>query len=212
MSNRERLLPTLFVMTLLAVAPACASQGGIFDRYPAPAQRIEGRAYRNGYDAGRLEGQEDARRGRRFDYNKSRTYRSASRGYDRGYGNREDYRRAFRQGFAAGYDDGYRRFARDDRYGRPDIDRRGPDRRNGPGGRGGAVSRSAATDAGNRDGYEQGRADARSGDRYDPVRAKRYREGDRGYNSRYGSRDDYKRDYRNAFQQGYDRGYREVRR
>jgi hypothetical protein len=65
---------------------------------------------------------------------------------------------------------------------------------------------------GYRDGYEQGRSDARDRDRYDPVRASRYRSGDHEYNSRYGSREDYKREYRAAFQLGYDQGYRESRR
>ncbi len=203
MSNR-RLFPALLITTLL-VAPACASQG-VFDRYPARNQRVDGRAYRNGYEAGRIEGENDARRGRRFDYSDSNVYRSANRGYrNNSYGSRDEYRLAFRQGFAAGYDDGYRRNARGDRNSRPP---------NVYGGRedGGGVYRSPAADNGFRDGYAQGRDDARDGDRYDPVRASRYREGDHDYNGRYGSRDAYKRDYRAAFQQGYDRGYREVRR
>lgn len=203
MSNRH-IFPALLVTTLL-VAPACASQR-VFDRYPTPNQRTDGRAYRNGYQSGRIEGENDARRGRRFDYSDSGVYRSANGGYDsNSYGSRNEYRLAFRQGFAAGYDDGYRRNARGDRYSRPP---------NVYGGRedGGAVYRSPAADSGFRDGYAQGRDDARDGDRYDPVRASRYREGDHDYNSRYGSRDAYKRDYRAAFQQGYERGYREVRR
>ena len=49
-------------------------------------------------------------------------------------------------------------------------------------------------------------------ERFDPVRAKRYREGDHDYDNRYGSRDQYKQDYRAAFVQGYEEGYRNVRR
>ena len=62
------------------------------------------------------------------------------------------------------------------------------------------------------DGYDAGRRDASRGDRFDPVRDRRYREGDHDYNSRDGSRPEYKREYREAFQRGYERGYREVRR
>lgn len=71
--------------------------------------------------------------------------------------------------------------------------------------RGGYVS--VAARSGYRDGIEAGRSDARHRERFDPVRAKRYREGDRDYDRRYGPRDDYKRDYRAAFEQGYREGY-----
>src|SRR5206468_1335999 len=57
------------------------------------------------------------------------------------------------------------------------------------------------------DGIEAGRSDARDRERFDPIRAKRYREGDHDYDSRYGSREDYKREYRAAFEQGYRVGY-----
>ena len=70
-----------------------------------------------------------------------------------------------------------------------------------------ACYRSPAADIGYRDGLEAGRNDGRDRDRFDPVGAKRYREGDHDYNSRYGSREDYKREYRAAFEQGYREGY-----
>ena len=69
-------------------------------------------------------------------------------------------------------------------------------------------SYSIATENGYRDGFEAGRDDARDRNRFDPVRSKRYREGDHDYDSRYGSRDAYKAEYRNAFRQGYEEGYR----
>jgi flagellar biosynthesis/type III secretory pathway protein FliH len=72
--------------------------------------------------------------------------------------------------------------------------------------------RSPAAENGYRDGYAQGRNDARSRRHADPVRASRYRSGDHDYNRRYGPRDNYKREYRQGFQQGYERGYRDVRR
>ena len=79
----------------------------------------------------------------------------------------------------------------------------------------GDSSREAARHAsqvGYRDGIEQGRDDARDHSRYDPSRARRYREGDHDYHDRYGSRDEYTREYRTAFQHGYDEGYRGARR
>src|SRR5262245_49719295 len=70
------------------------------------------------------------------------------------------------------------------------------------------VYATRAREAGYRDGFEVGRSDARHRDRYDPVRASRYRSADHDYDSRYGPRDDYRREYRNAFEQGYAEGYR----
>jgi hypothetical protein len=67
---------------------------------------------------------------------------------------------------------------------------------------------SAAARSGYRDGIEAGRDDARHRERFDPVRARRYRQGDHDYDRRYGSRDEYKREYRSAFEQGYRDGYR----
>ena len=70
---------------------------------------------------------------------------------------------------------------------------------------------SVPYDNGYRDGLEKGREDARDRDSYDPVRHSWYRNGDRGYNSRYGSRDTYKLTYRDGFESGYEQGYRELR-
>jgi hypothetical protein len=67
---------------------------------------------------------------------------------------------------------------------------------------------SAAARNGYRDGIDAGRNDARHRERFDPVRARRYREGDHDYDRRYGPRDDYKREYRSAFERGYEDGYR----
>jgi hypothetical protein len=66
---------------------------------------------------------------------------------------------------------------------------------------------SAAAENGYRDGIEAGRDDARHHERSDPARAKRYRQGDRGYDRRYGPRDEYQREYRVAFERGYREGY-----
>src|ERR1700748_1535254 len=62
---------------------------------------------------------------------------------------------------------------------------------------------SVAAQNGYPDGLHAGREDARHRKRSDPVRAKRYRDGDHDYARRYGPRDDYKREYRSAFERGY---------
>jgi hypothetical protein len=176
---------------------------------------IERRAYDIGYREGLDHGQDDARRGRDYAYAHDRDYRNADRGYDRSFGNPEEYRRFFRQGYEAGYNEGYRGAHRGSGGNYPGSTYPTypsyPTSPSYPSGR--AVPRgSYAQQNGYRDGVEAGRSDARDRARYDPVRAKRYREGDHDYDSRYGSRDDYKREYRSAFQQGYDEGYRGNRR
>ena len=57
-------------------------------------------------------------------------------------------------------------------------------------------------------GKARGLADAKNGERYDPVASREYRDGDRGYTASYGSRDAYKSNYRAGFRQGYEDGYR----
>lgn len=202
-----RILPAAILLALVAGSTACVSAGG-YSRYPAGPRAVDDRAYDRGYEQGRRHGENDARRNRAYDYARHGDYRSADAGY-RGYGDVNGYRSVYRQGFVAGYDTGYRRYARGG-YGAPPVyGPRGP--RGGPvyAGRGarGGVYASPALENGYRDGYEAGQDDREDGDRFDPIRPTRYREGDRGYQSRYGSRDDYKRDYRAAFQQGYADGY-----
>jgi hypothetical protein len=151
------------------------------------------------------------RRGRDYSYSRHDEYRDADQGYRRNDGNLDQYRRSFRQGYQTGYNEAFSRYGRSSRGGAyPEY----PSYPSYPAGRsypgGVAVPRgsySAAAETGYRDGLDAGRDAARSRDPYDPVRAKRYREGDHNYNSRYGSRDAYKREYRAAFEQGYREGY-----
>ena len=206
MFRRLRFLRAVFVAAGAVAATACASQGGLY-RYPAAA-RIDHRAYDRGYQEGREAGANDARRSRGFGYERHDEFRDADEGYRGTYGDRAEYRRLFREGFVAGYNDGYRQYARDG-YGYPRPDNRYPDSPGYGGGRGVYVSPAANT--GFRDGYDQGRDDARHGRRFDPIDTKRYRQGDHDYDRRYGARDDYVREYRAAFERGYDRGYREGR-
>lgn len=201
MPRLHRILPLALALTALVGGSACASHA--YHRHPSP-RTFDDRGYYYGYEDGRRHGEGDARHGRSYDYDRHGDFRSSDDGY-RGYGSRHRYRQDYRQGFVAGYDEGYRRHARDYRGQRPYWDGRGP---TWDGGRRGAFYRSAAGEHGYRDGFSQGRDDARDGDRYDPVRAERYRSGDHDYDHGYGSREDYKRAYRAAFQQGYDEGYR----
>ena len=212
---------TVFVALTAVASSACATHYGAH-RYPPPPSdrvyRVDARAFDIGYRSGYDDGIRDARRRRPVDYARHGDYRRADRGYG-GYGHPDVYRRAFRDGFISGYHDGYRHYARGGRHDRGDGGHRGydypaPPRHDGrnrdPDIRWGRDVRSPAADNGYRDGYAQGRDDARDGDRFDPVRASRYRSGDPGYDRRYGPRDDYKRDYRAAFQDGYAQGYRSV--
>lgn len=87
----------------------------------------------------------------------------------------------------------------------PDQDRlpdRDADRRSG----------NPAFDNGYADGYEKGLDDGRDRRTSDPVRHRWYRDGDRGYESRYGSRAQYQNVYRDAFRTGYEAGYRDGER
>lgn len=205
MSRVYRLIfPALLAATVLGTTPACAQ--GYYGRYPQqyPGGGVDDRAYRDGYANGRAAGEDDARRGRSFDYNRHREYRNASGGYGNSYGN------DFRRGFTNGYETAYRGSARYGQY--PSYPAPAPNVYGTYDPRYGGGYRSPAADNGFRDGYDSGRHDGRSNDRYDPVRESRYRQGDHNYNSRYGSRDAYKRDYRAAFEQGYAQGYREARR
>jgi hypothetical protein len=216
MFKSSRYLPALVVVAGLGLgSTACAEQTYGYG-YPQPgyggyARDLERRAYDNGYREGLDDGQKDGRRGRDFSYQRHDEYRDADKGYHRGDGDINRYRSSFRQGFQTGYNESFNRYARNGRdYPRVVVPAPSviyPPSAGYPVPRGGGYYGSPATQNGYRDGFAAGRDDARDHDRYDPVRAKRYREGDHDYNGRYGSRDEYKREYRAAFEQGYREGY-----
>jgi hypothetical protein len=219
MFNKNSYLAPIAAAIIALAAPACASQGGYY-RYPTNA-RIDGRAaYDRGFQEGRQEGVNDARRNRTFDYSRHDEYRDADQGY-RGDGNRKEYRRMYRQGFEAGYNDGFRQYARNGGYGGYPGNTRdnGPyDRYPNPNDRavprpgyGGYGYSSVAADAGYRDGLDQGRDDARHRRRFDPTGSRQYRSADHNYDRRYGSIDDYRRGYRDGFERGYEQGFRDGR-
>lgn len=197
MSKSYRYLPRLLlVVGVVLASSACAAQiyGGRASLY---GREIDRRTYDNGFRAGADAGQDDARLGRDFSYQRHEAYRDDGRGYGRDEGDR--YRRSYREGFQAGYTEAfshYTRYSRE-RGNPPAVDR--------------GEYRTVAARSGYRDGFEAGRNDARDRAPFDPVRARRYREGDHDYDRRYGSRDEYKRDYREAFEQGYREGYGRVR-
>ena len=210
MFKGSHLAQLVLAASVLMSAPACASGALYPQRYPV-GDRDDRAYYNRGFREGQDAGVDDARRGRSYDLRRHREFRDDRRGDDRG-----DLR-AFRDGFAAGYEDGYRRLSR----GRDDDRRRtyppAPNypRSQGPDGgifRDGDRRLSPARENGYRDGFEAGQRASRNGDRFDPIREKRYREGDHDYEGRYGSRDEYKREYRAAFQQGYEAGFRGYRR
>lgn len=206
MFRSTRSLSMLLAATVLVATPACAT--GMMYPQQRPIGDRDDRAYYNrGLRDGREAGADDARRGRAYDVRRHGEYRDNRRGDDRG-----DLR-AYREGFESGYDEAYRRLARGN-GGDPRRNAPPPDYRRQPPFGGDSRDRvlSPAADNGYRDGLEEGQRAARDGDRFDPIREKRYREGDHGYERQWGSRDDYKREYRAAFQRGYETGYRGYRR
>jgi hypothetical protein len=70
---------------------------------------------------------------------------------------------------------------------------------------------NAAFERGYREGIQQGADDARDGRRFEPQRDRIYRDGDRGYNSRYGNRDWYRNEFRRGYTSGYRNGFYNVR-
>jgi hypothetical protein len=213
-----RLLPAALIVAGVGIATtACASQ--IYGNQGGSYRQVDRRAYDNGYREGLKDGENDVRRGRDYSYARHDGYRDADQGYRRNDGNLDQYRRSFRQGYQTGYSES---FSRNGAYGRNQRGSAYPTYPSYPTSpsypsypNGTAVPRGAfsvAGDNGYRDGLEAGRNAARDRDPYDPVRAKRYRDGDHNYNSRYGSREEYKREYRTAFEQGYREGYNGGRR
>jgi hypothetical protein len=183
---------------------------------PAEAQRRDGwgtNAYSDGYRDGARAGGDDARDGRRYEYQRHRDYRSAS-GYGRGNGGRNDEADRYRAGFVAGYRDGY--YSGGGRG--SGAVRRGPAPWYGstpgvrrPSGYPG-VSDDIGYSNGFEEGYRRGTDDGRDRDRYDPRRHGRYRDADQGYRREYGPKGVYEVSYRRGFERGYDQGYNEADR
>ena len=172
-------------------------------------------AYNEGYQRGVRSGDEDGRRGESFSFSDESDFRRADAGYRREYGNVDWYRNEFRRGFEQGYRTGYDRYGYDRRNGRPGPPPWSNGRGNSPFERYGGNYRynqyDLASQTGFNDGYERGLDDGRDRRRNDPFAESRYRDGDHGYDRRYGPRDAYKINYREAFRQGYERGYADGR-
>ena len=223
-----RYLPAGLLAALVFSTSACARTAPRID-HPAAPGGVDQRAYSVGYDEGAPAWRTGRPPGPKFPITDvTVTIEMPMSGY-RGNGDQSSYRSGVQEGFAAGYNDGYRRCSqggysqgRDSRGGYPQgrypqggysvPTRKAAIRRvrypQGGYGSYGSYGSSPAGQNGYRDGYEQGRNDARGRNRFDPVGPRRYRSGDQDYDRRYGSRDDYKREYRAAFQAGYEQGYR----
>jgi len=175
-----------------AAAPACAAQtyGYGYPRNGGYSRELERRAYDNGFREGAGGSQDGGAARREFSLPAQEEFRGAEQGHPPRRGDFDLYRRSYRQGFQTGYNEAFNRFtASNGRYPRGTY----PTYPAYPSNRG-YPSGSPAAQNGYRDGVEAGRDDARNRGRFDPVRARRYREGDHDYNGRYGSRDDYKRE------------------
>jgi hypothetical protein len=68
-------------------------------------------ARQQGYRYGLNAGSVDAQRNRRFDPQRSSTYRKGTEGYNSSFGNKGQYKQIFRDAFVQGYREGYQRFA-----------------------------------------------------------------------------------------------------
>ena len=202
-------------MTLASSVPSSAqtvtrTSTGYYDRY-------DRYAFDNGYTAGAREGERDARDNHDYGFKRDDTYEDADAGY-RG-GDRNRYRDEFRHGYEVGYDRAYRRYAREgwseDHPIPPPVSNYPtyPDRpgtvvtvpvpiyhEN--------VNSRIAYENGFRDGADEGRKDFERRRAFEPTRRDRYKDGDRGYEDRFGSRDEYKADYRAGFRAGYEEAYR----
>jgi hypothetical protein len=71
------------------------------------------------------------------------------------------------------------------------------------------IYQDAARLKGYESGWDLGLLDGRSGERYDAVRHREYRDADAGYATSYGSPEGYRTKFRAGFRQGYEDGYRE---
>ena len=224
---KTTLATTLATALIFSPLPALAETASaatvqFAQRRAVPRDRFQ-QVYSQGYQAGMREGQRDARSRRGGDYRRHNAYR---RGGAWGSG-RSAEADAFRRGFAEGYTQAYRQM-NSRGWGNSYPSYPGPGRvqpgyprgggyygqggpYNGQGYPGARYGNSPAAQRGFDEGYREGADAARRNRRYDPVGEKHYRDGDRGYNSRFGSREVYKQHYRQAFRQGYDLGYREGR-
>ena len=176
-------------------------------------------AYESGYRDGSRAGNDDARDGRGYEYQRHRDYRAADRDYDNRYGGRDDYSRQYRSGFVAGYRDGY--YSRGGQRSGPPVYRSPVPGWGGPGyeqpryrqpGSGRGVSDDIGYSNGFEEGYKRGLDDGRDRDRYDPRRHGRYRDADQGYRREYGAKNVYEASYRRGFERGYSQGYQETER
>ena len=189
-------------------------------------------AWDAGYRDGLRAGEDDARDGRPFEYQRSRDYRDADNGYQSRDGNKDQWKQRYREGFIGGYRDSYSTAGgvavpRSNRYptGQYPSGRSAPQTwpsrpGNGPVWGGSGVpawggSRGASNYAyanGFQEGYESGRKDGERNRSYDLARDNDYRKATKGYDKDYGPRATYQQGFRTGFERGYDQGYRETAR
>ena len=118
MLTLKRMLPAALAIGVLASTAACATGYAYGDqgRYGRPGDRGYGSyrygervAYDNGYRDGIKAGENDGRRGRRYEPSRHGDWRDADDGFRREYGDHNLYRRNYRVGFEQGYSQAYRR-------------------------------------------------------------------------------------------------------
>jgi len=204
MANRWLYLPVFgaFALGMTLVAPTVAQAQPSYGWNRGDNNY----GYDNGFRAGSREGERDAREGRRPGFKRDDAYEDADWGF-RG-GDKGRYKYEFRRGYEAGYNTAYARFTRGGWYdNRPSVEVVVPGPAYPAYNGGIAGFGRIAYDNGYRDGVEEGRRDFHREHAYEPFRCDRYRDGDHGYERRFGSREAYRGDYRTGFRAGYDAGY-----
>ena len=182
-------------------------------------------ASQQGYRDGVVQGQEHARKNKRYNPEGTSKFKDAKEGYRSEYGNKDAYKQSYRDGFRRGYDRG---FGQNGTYGGydpqnghnyPPYENKndpyygnndpyyGNDRNVNYGGNGRNDLYRIAREQGYRDGVDHGAEHAREGKSYNPEGTKHYKQATEGYRSEYGSKDTYKQVYRDSFRRGYDQGF-----
>ncbi len=203
---------TWLPVILLIAGAATVARGNDHNDSKAVAYRA---GYNYGYGIGYGDGQNDFRKGEAYHLD-SHDYKDRDKGYSRSIGHKDDYENGYQAGFRTGYQDGYggRAFAlytptspagvspvyiiEQPAYpsGAAAVTVPAP----APVASGNAFI--AGAEIGYDRGLQQGMADLRTNQTYDPARHSDYLNAI-GYNASYGSKDDFDSGYRQGFEDGY---------
>jgi hypothetical protein len=189
-------------MNIPPAPPEPDYRGGQYGpRTDVPGGRSLGIASAKGYDAGYVQGTEDKRSGRSYEYREGAIYRAANDGYHPDLGDETRYQVVFRQIYARGYSDGFNGRARytdtailaDEDFPVQTLPTR---------------SRSdilrIANASGYHEGFEHGTLDRKTRRSFGYRNDETYQQATAGYDSGW----NVERDYQTTFRDGYAAGYK----